>query len=117
MLKSSDGTACQAWKTPPLTFVRQPGELAHHYTRSGNTQKAIEYLHLAGQQAVQRSANTEAINHLTAALEMLKTLPDTPKRAQQELTLQLALGVPVSATKGSSASEVGQVYARTRGRC
>src|SRR5882672_6778930 len=26
--------------------------LAHHYTRSGNTEKAIEYLHLAGQQAV-----------------------------------------------------------------
>ncbi|MGE4095313.1 MAG: hypothetical protein AB7G75_31255 [Candidatus Binatia bacterium] len=23
--------------------------LAHHYSRSGNTQKAIEYLHLAGQ--------------------------------------------------------------------
>src|SRR5262249_28965484 len=27
-------------------------ELAHHYSRSGNTEKAIEYLHLAGQQAV-----------------------------------------------------------------
>ena len=36
-------------------------ELAHHYTRSGNTEKAVEYLHLAGQQAVQRSANVEAI--------------------------------------------------------
>ena len=33
-------------------------ELAHHYSRSGNTEKAIEYLHLAGQQAVQRSANS-----------------------------------------------------------
>src|SRR5213594_1454034 len=31
-------------------------ELAHHYSRSGNTQKAVDYLHLAGQQAVQRSA-------------------------------------------------------------
>src|ERR1043166_8685491 len=60
-------------------------ELAHHYTRSGNTEKAIEYLHLAGQQAVQRSAHAEAINHLTTALELLQTLPDTPERAQQEL--------------------------------
>src|SRR4030095_10994482 len=25
-------------------------ELAHHYTRSGNTEKAVEYLHRAGQQ-------------------------------------------------------------------
>src|SRR5206468_4137924 len=28
-------------------------ELAHHYTRSGNTEKAVKYLQLAGQQAVQ----------------------------------------------------------------
>jgi predicted ATPase len=28
------------------------GDLAYHYSRSGNTQKAVEYLHLAGQQAV-----------------------------------------------------------------
>ena len=65
-------------------------ELAHHYSRSGNTEKAIEYLHLAGQQAVQRSAYAEAISHLTTALELLKTLADTPERAQQELTLHLA---------------------------
>ena len=79
-------------------------ELAYHYSRSGNTQKAIDYLQLAGQQAVQRSANTEAISHLTAAIELLKTLPDTPERAQQELTLQIALGVPLQATKGFTAS-------------
>ena len=28
-------------------------ELAHHYSHSGNTQKAVEYLQMAGQQAVQ----------------------------------------------------------------
>ena len=41
------------------------GELAHHYTKGGNTEKAIEYLHLAGQQAAQRSAYSEAIGHLS----------------------------------------------------
>src|SRR5207244_12174022 len=40
-------------------------ELANHYSRRGNTQKTVDYLQLAGQQAVQQSANTEAINHLT----------------------------------------------------
>jgi class 3 adenylate cyclase len=64
-------------------------ELAHRYTRSGNTQKAVDYLQLAGQQAVQRSAHAEAISHLTTALELLKTLPDTPERSQDELTLHL----------------------------
>ncbi len=75
-------------------------ELAHHYSRSGNTAKAVEYLSLAGQQAAQQSANAEAINHLTAALELLKTLPDTTARARQELTLQLSLGASLMATKG-----------------
>jgi predicted ATPase/class 3 adenylate cyclase len=93
------------------------GDLAHHYSRSGNIQKAIEYLHRAGQQAVQRSAHTEAISHLTTALELLKTLTETPERAQQELTLQLTLGAPLIVTKGYAAPEVETVYARARTLC
>jgi len=92
-------------------------DLAHHYSRSGSTEKAVKYLHLAGQQAVHRSANAEAISSLTTALELLKTLPDTPERAQQELTLQLLLGVPLMATKGWSALEVECAYVRARERC
>ena len=53
------------------------------------------------------SANIEAISHLTKGLELLETLPDTPERTQQELTLQIALGVPLRATKGLAAPEVG----------
>ncbi|MGH9429367.1 MAG: ATP-binding protein, partial [Terriglobia bacterium] len=89
-------------------------ELAHHYSQSSNTEKAIEYLQKAGQQAVQRSANTEAITHLTTALELLKTLPDTPERTRQELGLQIALGLPLMATKGFAAPEVEAVFARAR---
>ncbi len=92
-------------------------ELAHHYSRSGNTEKAVEYLQLAGQQAIQHSANAEAISRLTTALELLKTLPDTPERARHELTLQIALGVPLIATKGYTAAEVGKAYARARELC
>ena len=92
-------------------------ELAHHYTRSGNTQKAVEYLHLAGQQAVQRSANAEAITHLTTALELLTTLPDTHERAQQELMLHVTLGVPLQATRGFSSPEVKATYIRARELC
>jgi predicted ATPase len=89
-------------------------DLAHHYSRSGNVRKAIEYLQRAGEQAVQRSANTEAINHFTAALELLKTLPDSLDRARQELTLQLTLGAPLMATKGPAAPEAQAAYARAR---
>ena len=59
----------------------------------------------------------EAIAHLTKGLELLKTLPDTPERIQQELTLQLALGMPLMATKGYAAPEVEQAYARARELC
>src|SRR5262249_8279381 len=99
------------------TLDEHYSELAHHYTRSGNTEKAVEYLHLAGQQAVQRSANMEAITHLTTALELLTTLPDTRERAQQELTLQVALGVPLRSTRGVSSQEVQATYTRARELC
>jgi predicted ATPase len=66
--------------------------LAHHYSRSGSTAQAVYYLQQAGHQAEQRSAYAEAISHLTRALELLKTLPDTPERMQQELRLQATLG-------------------------
>jgi predicted ATPase len=93
------------------------GDLAHHYTRSGNTQKAVEYLQLAGQQAVQRSANAEAISHLTAALESLKTLPDTSERDQRELTLQITLGVSLLATQGLASLTAERAYTRARELC
>src|SRR5262249_43143594 len=99
------------------TLDEHYSELAYHYTRSGNTEKAVEYLHLAGQQAIQRSAYAEAVTHLTTALELLTTLPDTRERAQQELTLQLALGVPLIATKGHGAPEVERVYTRAHELC
>ena len=81
------------------------GELAHHYSRSENTEKAVKYLQLAGQQAVQRSANVEAIGHFTTALELLQTLPDTPERGEQELLLQTTLGSALIMTKGWAAVE------------
>jgi class 3 adenylate cyclase/predicted ATPase len=88
------------------------GDLARHYRRSDNRQKAVEYLQLAGQQAIQRSANTEAIDYIIRALEFVKAAPDTPQRAQQELVLQTMLGPALIATKGNGAVEVRAVYER-----
>src|SRR5262249_1916563 len=100
------------WLTSIRELEDHYGDLAHHYSRSGNTPKAVDSLHRAGQQAVQRSANTEAVTHFTAALELLKTLPDTLERTQQELTLQIALGMSLAITKGPADPEVGGVHTR-----
>ena len=91
--------------------------LAHHYSRSGNTTKAVDYLHRAGQQAVERSAYAEAASHLTAALDFLTTLPESRTRSQQELGVQMTLGMALRATKGEGASEVECLYTRARELC
>ena len=69
----------------------------------------------AGPPAVR--ANQEAIQHLTKGLEVLATLSDTPERAAHELTLRIALGAPLMATKGYASSEVAHTYARVRELC
>ncbi|MGT2460346.1 AAA family ATPase (plasmid) [Cupriavidus basilensis] len=92
-------------------------ELAHHFSRSGNAPKAVEYLHCAGRQAVQRSANAEAVAHLTTALDLLKTLPDGPERARQELALQITVGPALMATHGLAAPEVEATYTRALTLC
>ena len=92
-------------------------ELAHHYERSSNTQKAIEYLQRAGQQAMQRSAHGEAIKLFTTASALLEALPETPERIQQQLNVQLGLGMSLMATTHWSAPEVAQVFSRARELC
>src|SRR5712692_2132770 len=95
----------------PETIESQPELLAHHCTEAGLKEQAIPYWQQAGQRASQRSANVEAISHVTKGLELLKTLPDTPERAQRELTLQITLGPLLIATKGNGAPEVEKTYA------
>jgi class 3 adenylate cyclase/tetratricopeptide (TPR) repeat protein len=99
------------------TRETQPELLAHHYTEAGLVGQAIPYWQQAGQRAAQRSAYAEAINHLRTGLELLKTLPDTPERAQQELALQMALGASLMAAKGYGAPEVEKAYTRARELC
>ena len=99
------------------TAETQPELLAHHYAEAGLVVQAIAYWQRAGQQATERSANLEAVQHLTTALSLLATLPETSARAQQELELQLALGAVLSATKGQAAPEVEHTYARARALC
>jgi class 3 adenylate cyclase len=92
----------------------QPELLAHHFTEAFAIGEAIPYWQRAGQKAIERSANAEAVSHLTKALELIEKLPDSPSRAQQELALQVTLGVPLMLTKGYGAPEVERVYSRAR---
>jgi DNA-binding winged helix-turn-helix (wHTH) protein/predicted ATPase len=91
--------------------------LAMHFERGHDLPRAVQYLQMAGAQAVQRSAHHEAFQHLTRGLALLATLPETPARTQRELDLQIALGPVLIAIKGAGAPEVEQTYARARALC
>lgn len=66
-------------------------QLARHFQEAKIVDKAIQYLHQAGDRAMQLSAYQEAITHITKALELLMSLPDSTERANQELNLQISL--------------------------
>jgi class 3 adenylate cyclase/predicted ATPase len=88
----------------------RPELLAHHYTEAGLAAQAILYWQTAGLRALQRSANREAASHAARGLELLSTLPQTPERAKQELSLQLTLGGASGFVTGPQSVE--HVYAR-----
>ena len=92
-------------------------ELAMHFERGRDYRKAVLYLRQAGETASRRSAHAEAIAHLTKGLELLNTLPDTPESAQQELTLQVALGIQLMIIKGIAALEVESAFTRALTLC
>jgi TOMM system kinase/cyclase fusion protein len=101
----------------PEVTATQPELLAHHYTEAGLGEEAVAYWQRAGRRALERSANVEAVTHLTKGLEVLKTLPDVPQRLQQELDLQTTLGPALSVAKGFAAPEVERSYTRACELC
>jgi len=96
----------------PEVAETQPELLAQHYTEAEQGAPAIPYWQRAGQRAVERSANSEAVSHFTTGLEILQSLPATPERARQELALQLALGTSLRMVKGHTAPELESRYTR-----
>ena len=89
-------------------------ELAHHFSRSGNQAKAVEYLHLAGTQAISRGALPQAIRDFERALALLKAFPSGAAHDALELQTLGPLGMTYIAVHGYAAPEVGPVFARAR---
>jgi predicted ATPase/DNA-binding winged helix-turn-helix (wHTH) protein len=92
-------------------------ELAMHFERGTNYKQAVKYLQQAADNAIRRFAYREAVGLARRGLKLLGRLPDCPERAEQELCLQLTLGVPLIATEGYAAPAVGDVYLRARELC
>jgi DNA-binding SARP family transcriptional activator/predicted ATPase len=114
-LHAATGAALEALYHPQTTEIAI--QLAHHFEAAGNYDKAIAYRLEAGNYALKISANEDAIGHLTRGLELLRTFPETPRRIQIELSLQLSLGAALQAIKGYTAPGVRRAYTRARELC
>ena len=92
-------------------------ELAVHFERGRDYQRAVQYLEYAGKNALARSAYVEATDLLTRGLEVLQVLPETLERARRELSIQLPLGAALMTTRGYGAAEVERAYTRALTLC
>ena len=96
----------------PEVVASQPELLAHHYSLAGNAELAVRYWMMGGQRARSRSANVEAQVQFQKALEFLEQLPDTPTRRENELEIQLAIGLCSIAVHGYSSDGTRKAFER-----
>ncbi len=92
----------------------QVERIAHHAARGELGEKAVVYLRQAGAKAFANSAHSDALAYFTQALELLGRFAPGAARDREELSLRLALGPVLQATRGYATPEVEQNYARAR---
>jgi class 3 adenylate cyclase len=98
----------------PQLVEAQPELVARHFSEAGLAEKAIPCWLRAGRLAAARSANEEAIAHLRSGLECAQALVPGASRSSFELSLQLALGGPLIATRGFGSNEAEAAYQRAQ---
>jgi predicted ATPase len=90
----------------------QPEILARHSAEAGLDEKAIKYWRLAGEQAVRRASNREAIGQFRQALALSEKQPPSTARSRSELAILSQLGPALMIVHGWSAPEVGDAFER-----
>lgn len=95
----------------------EPDILAHHYTRAGLAEQAVIYWELAGQRALDRSANLEVIGYADRGLQLINEIADRATRQRQELNFQVLRGAAYRAVKGFASSKAEESFARARELC
>ncbi|MGD8572302.1 MAG: AAA family ATPase, partial [Gammaproteobacteria bacterium] len=101
----------------PHIIEESPEIMAHHCTEAGDYKEAVKYWLQAGKKAIQCSAITDAIVHLSKALSVLKQLPESVSTVEYELSIQASLGLAYMLSKGYAAPEVEKAYARAYSLC
>ena len=98
----------------PAMAETQPEIVAHHFTEAGLIDEAARHWLSAGEKALGRSANLEALLHLGRGLALVEKGEATPARVRDELHLRMARGAALLMVKGQSAPEVEACFTRAR---
>ena len=80
-------------------------ELAYHYSRSGDDEKAVDYLLKAGEKAKRIYANQEAISYFKEALQFIQAQPADKEQMALEITAREELGDVLFATGNHQEAE------------
>ena len=98
----------------PVIAETEPEVVAYHFTEAGLSEAAFAWWCKAGQQALKRSAYSEAIAHLGKAVAIADELPDAPGGRVNRLHLQIAYGRALRGSLGHSAPETVAAWTRAR---
>lgn len=92
----------------------EPEAIAWHFERGGLPDQAIDYLEIAGRDAVRVSAHREAARHFRWALRLAGNDNRAGKYNERIKQLLLLLGPQLLAEQGFASHEVGDVYRQAR---
>jgi tetratricopeptide (TPR) repeat protein len=92
-------------------------QIAAHYDRAGEVERAIPYYERAALVSQRVYANEDATDLLLRALALLDQLPSGAKRDKLELALLLKLGAIYRITRGWTAPELELLVDRTLALC
>jgi predicted ATPase/class 3 adenylate cyclase len=101
----------------PEVADTQPEILAHHYTEAALAEIAVTWWRRAGDLAIRRSADTEAVRHFSRAIELLQREPESRERDESELAMRIKLSGPLIATRGYVTPELAENYANAWQLC
>jgi class 3 adenylate cyclase/tetratricopeptide (TPR) repeat protein len=97
--------------------AREPEVQAHHLAEAGLLEESLRYWEIAAMRAVEGSNYPEALSHLARAYAVLAKLPESAARDEQELRLNIPLGIATLSVKGYASPELGDIYARRYAIC
>ncbi|WP_170599045.1 AAA family ATPase [Ruegeria arenilitoris] len=101
----------------PYLAQTQPEVLAQHYTLANRPEEAVTHWQNAGQRAIERSALSEALTHLSKALGLVSELPKSHDRDLREIDLQVLRAGVLRSTDGIAGEATGEAYGRLRELC